>query len=117
MGYAPMRSDVNPLDLVERDLLAQAVVELRGAGGLVPGDPGRNLEVTAVPQVLGDPASPRKLWAQISTGRPAWRARRLIILNAPTRDIPRSWSASQRPGSQLRKRSPRRSSPIREASR
>ena len=59
----------------------------------------------------------RKLWAQTSAGSSAILARRLIILNAPTRDIPRSWSASRRPGSQLRKRGPRRSSPIRAASR
>ena len=60
---------------------------------------------------------PRKLCAQISAGSPAFRARRLIILNAATRDIPRSRSTSRHPGSQLRKRGPRRSSPIREASR
>ena len=35
---ATKRSDVNSLDLVERDLLAEAVVELRSAGGLVSGD-------------------------------------------------------------------------------
>ena len=45
---APIRSDVNALDLVERDFLVQPVVELRGAGGLVPGDPGGDLEVAAV---------------------------------------------------------------------
>ena len=50
-----MRSEVDTLDLVERDLLAQTIVELGGAGGLVPGDPGCDLEVTAVPKVFGDP--------------------------------------------------------------
>ena len=58
---------------------------------------------------------PRKLWAQISDGSPAFRARRLIVLNALTRDVPRPCSTSRRPGSQLRKRSPRQSSPIRAA--
>ena len=52
---APLRSDVDALDLVARDLFLQPIVELRGAGGLVPGDPGHELEVAAVPQILGDP--------------------------------------------------------------
>ena len=60
---------------------------------------------------------PRKLWAQISPGSPALRARRLIILSALSRDIARSCSASRRPGSQLRKSGPRRSSPMPAASR
>ena len=47
---------------------------------------------------------PRKLWAQISAGSAALWARRLIILKALTRDIPLFWSATRRPGSQLRKR-------------
>ena len=42
-------------DLVERDLLVEAIVELGGAGGLVPRDPGRDLEVAAVSEVLRDP--------------------------------------------------------------
>ena len=52
-SQAPVRSDVDALDLVERDLLIQPVVELGGAGGLVPRDPGGDLEVAAVSQVLG----------------------------------------------------------------
>ena len=52
-----MRSDVNALDFVERDLVRQAVVELGGADGLVPGDPGRDLEVAAVSKVLRDPGA------------------------------------------------------------
>ena len=46
---------MDALDLVERDRLAQAVVELTGAGGLVPRDLGGDLEVAAVPEVLGNP--------------------------------------------------------------
>ena len=52
---ATKRSDVNPFNFIQRDLLAEAIVELGGAGGLVPGDQGRDLEVAAVPQILGDP--------------------------------------------------------------
>ena len=52
-----MRSDVNALDFVERDLVPQAIVELGGAGGLVPGDPGRDLEGAAVSKVLRDPGA------------------------------------------------------------
>ena len=46
---------MDALDLVERDLFGQAIIELRGAGRLVPRDPGRDLEVAAVSKVLGDP--------------------------------------------------------------
>lgn len=49
------RSGVDLLDLVERVLLAQAIVELCGAGGLVGRDPGRDLKVTAIWQGYGDP--------------------------------------------------------------
>ena len=52
-----MRSDVNPLDLVEGDLLRQAIVELGGAGGLVAGDACGDLKIAAVSQVLGDPGA------------------------------------------------------------
>ena len=45
---------MDALDLVERDLFGQAIIEQRGAGGPVPRDPGRDLEVAAVSQVLGD---------------------------------------------------------------
>ena len=54
MPVALARSDVDSLELVERYLLAEPVVELDGAGRLVPGDPGRDLEVAPVAQVLGD---------------------------------------------------------------
>ena len=59
------RSDVDPLDLVERDLLTEAIVELGGAGGLVPGDPGRDLEVAAVSKVLGDPGAAEAVRADL----------------------------------------------------
>ena len=48
---------MDALDLVERDLFGQAIIELRGAGGYVPRDPRRDLEVAAVSQVLGDPGA------------------------------------------------------------
>ena len=45
----------DPLDLVEADLIASAVVELGGAGAGVVGHGGRVLQRTAVLQVGGDP--------------------------------------------------------------
>ena len=62
---APIRLDVNPLDLVERDLLTETIVELGGAGGLVPGDPGRDLEVATVSKVLGDPGAAEAVGADL----------------------------------------------------
>ena len=62
---ATKRSDVDPLDFVERDLLAEAVVELGGAGGLMPGDPGRDLKVAAVSKVLGDPGPAEAVGADL----------------------------------------------------
>ena len=56
---------MDPLDFVERDLLAQAIVELRGAGGLVPRDPGGDLEVAAVAQVFGDPGPAEAVGADL----------------------------------------------------
>ena len=61
----PGRSDVDTLDFVERDFLAEAVVELGGTGGLVPGDPGRDLEVAAVSKVLGDPGPAEAVGANL----------------------------------------------------
>ena len=107
---------MDAFDFVERDFLVQAVVELGGAGGLVAGDARGDVEVTAVSQVLGDPV-PRKVWAQISRGRPVWWARRLIILRAVTRVIGRSRGRRFRPDGQGRKRGPRRSSAIPAAAR
>ena len=62
---ATKRSDVDSLNLVERDLLPQSVVELGGAGGLVPRDPGRDLEVAAVSKVLGDPGPAEAVGADL----------------------------------------------------
>ena len=45
---------MNPLDLVERELLVGAVVQLRGAGRLVAGDAGGDFLDAPVSQVLGD---------------------------------------------------------------
>ena len=54
---APTRSNVDPFDLVEGDLLWQAVVELGGAGGPVAGNARGDLEIAAVTQLLGDPGA------------------------------------------------------------
>ena len=72
-GWAPparLRSDVDALDLVERDLPGQPVVELRGAGGFVSGDSGRHLQVPAVSQVLGDPGAAEAVRADLG-GEPS----------------------------------------------
>ena len=65
LNMPPTCSDVDALDLVERDLFLQPIVELGGAGGLVPRDPGRNLEVAAVSKVLGDPGSAEAVGADL----------------------------------------------------
>ena len=51
--------DVNPLDLIERQFLVHAVVELRGAGRFVAGDAGGGFQIPAVAQVLGDAGPPK----------------------------------------------------------
>ena len=51
--------DVNSLDLIERQFLVHAVIELRGAGRFVTGDTGGGFQITPVAQVLGD-AGPSK---------------------------------------------------------
>ena len=38
---------MNPLDLIERNLVLDPVIELRGACRLVPGDPRRDLQIPA----------------------------------------------------------------------
>ena len=48
-------SDVDALDLVERDLVGQLVVELRGPCRGVARDPHHNLKVAPVARVFGDP--------------------------------------------------------------
>ncbi len=57
-------------DLVERDLLVEAIVELGGAGGLVPRDPGRDLEVAAVSEVLRDPRTAEAVREVPKSGAP-----------------------------------------------
>ena len=49
---------VNPLDLIKRQFLVGAVVQLRGTGRLVPGDARSDFQVAAVAQVLGDAGPP-----------------------------------------------------------
>lgn len=50
-----MHSDMDPFDLVERDLASESVAELGSVGGFVPGAPGRAVDVAAVSPVLRDP--------------------------------------------------------------
>ena len=49
---------MNPLDLIEREFLVGAVVQLRGAGRLVAGDARGDFLDAAVTQVLGDAGPP-----------------------------------------------------------
>ena len=56
---------MDALDLVERDLFGQAIIELRGADGHVPHDPRRDFEVAAVSQVLGDPGAAKAVSADL----------------------------------------------------
>ena len=71
---------MDALDLVERDLFGQAIIELRGAGGHAPRDPCRDLEVAAVSQVLGDPGAAEAVGAdlggeaRLSGAALSWRA-------------------------------------------
>ena len=51
--------------LVERGLFGQAIIEQRGAGRLVPRDPGGDLEVAAVSQLLGDPRAAEAVGANL----------------------------------------------------
>ena len=67
---ATKHSDVNLLDFVERELLAEAVVELGGVGGLVPRDSGRDLEVAAASKVLGNPGAAEAVGADLGRKRP-----------------------------------------------
>ena len=49
---------MNSLDLIERQLLVHAVIELRGAGRFVTGDACGGFQITPVAQVLGDAGPP-----------------------------------------------------------
>ena len=49
---------MNPLDLIEREFLVGAVVQLCGAGRLVAGDARSDFLDAAVAQVLGDAGPP-----------------------------------------------------------
>ena len=51
--------------LVERGLFGQAIIEQRGAGRLVPRDPGGDVEVAAVSQLLGDPRAVEAVGADL----------------------------------------------------
>ena len=56
---------MDALDPVDRYLFGQAIIALRGAGRLVPRDPGGDLEVAAVSQVLGDPGAAEAVSADL----------------------------------------------------
>ena len=64
-GSPRTHSDVDALDLVKRDLLGQAVVELGGAGRFMSRDSRRDLEGAAVSQVLGDPGAAEAMGADL----------------------------------------------------
>ena len=68
-------SNVNPLDLIQRNLILHPVVELRRARRLVAGDPRSDLEVATIPQILGDSRAPEAVRANLgrqpSLPRPA----------------------------------------------
>ena len=70
---------MNALDLVERYLFLQAVVELGSAGRLVAGDACRDLEVAAVSQVLGDPGAAEAVGADLG-GEPRLSGAALCIV-------------------------------------
>ena len=57
--------DMNPLDLVERNLLLDPVVELRRPRRLMPGDPRRYLQIAAVPEILRDSCSAETVCAYL----------------------------------------------------
>ena len=44
VAYARIVLDVNPLDLIERQFLVHAVIELRGTGRFVTGDAGGDFQ-------------------------------------------------------------------------
>ena len=109
-------SDVDPLDLVERDLLLQAVVELRGRCRLVSRDACGHLKLPAVAKVLRDPGA-SKLCGEILSGSPACRARRFTMRIAAWRVIRAPERARGfRLAPQARNRGPAISSPIPAAS-
>ena len=66
--------NMNSLDLIERQLLVHAVIELRGTGRFVTGDAGGGFQITAVAQVLGDAGPPetvsRDFIGQADVARP-----------------------------------------------
>ena len=62
-GITALRSGA--LHLVERGLLAQTVVELGGAGRLVPDVPGRGPEIAAVSQGLDAPLASEAVGANL----------------------------------------------------
>ena len=70
---ATKRSDMNPLNFIQRDLLAQAIVELGRVGGPMPRDPARDLEVAAVPKILGDPGPVEAVGTDLGTTTAAAR--------------------------------------------
>lgn len=56
---------MDPLKRVEGDFLAEAIVELGGAGALVARNPGCGLEVATVSEVLGDPGPAEAVGADL----------------------------------------------------
>ena len=57
---------MDPLDLVERELIIRPVIELRGAGRLMPGDLRGRLQLPAVSQVFGDAGTTQTVITNLS---------------------------------------------------
>ena len=58
-------SDHDPLDLIERHLILAPVVEPGRPSALVVGHLLRDLELAAVPRVLGNPGPPERMAADL----------------------------------------------------
>src|SRR5271167_545228 len=57
LRWPSLRSNQNPLDLIEADLVVASVVEAGGAGAFVVGHLLRDFQLAAVPKVLGNAGS------------------------------------------------------------
>lgn len=81
------RSQDNPLDLVERDLIAPAIVELRRLWRLVVGDLLGLLERPAVEKIHLMPVA-RKAWQHVVSGSTAVRSARALNRVRASAELP-----------------------------
>ena len=63
--------DKNPLHLIQRHLIIAPVIQAGGARGFVIRHALRDLELTAVPEVLGDPGGTERVIADLRAGERA----------------------------------------------